>query len=88
VFRARSRDGRVTVGIVAVLRLAVSFAGDPLVVAASFLLGASALGAVILMSDLLSNKHRDRLSITAFRRLAWIVAVLAALALVLVALTL
>lgn len=75
-------------GIVAIARLAFSFTGDPLVVAAAFLLGASALGAVILMSDLLSNKHRDRLSITAFRRLAWVVAVLAALALLLLALTL
>jgi hypothetical protein len=57
-------------------------------VVASFLLGASALGAVMLMSDLLSNKHRDRLPIMAFRRLAWGVAFLAAAALLLLALTL
>jgi len=81
-----SRFGAIMV-IVAFLRLALSVGGEPLVVVASFLLGASALGAVILMSDLLSNKHRDRLSITAFRRLASTVAVLAAMALLSLALT-
>jgi len=74
--------------IVTFIRLALSLGGDPLVVVALFLLGASALGAVMLMSDLLSNKHRDRLSITAFRRLAWGVAFLAAAALLLLALRL
>jgi hypothetical protein len=74
--------------IVTFIRLALSLGGDPLVVVALFLLGASALGAVMLMSDLLSNKHRDRLSITAVRQLAWGVAFLAAAALLLLALRL
>ena len=74
--------------IVAFIRLALSLGGDPLVVIASFLLGAGALGAVMLMSDLLSIKHRDRLSIMAFRRLAWAVAFMAAAALLLLALAL
>lgn len=74
--------------IVAFIRLALSLSGDPLVVIASFLLGASALGAVMLMSDLLSIKHRDRLSIMVFRRLAWAVAFMAAAALLLLALAL
>lgn len=71
--------------IVAAVRLALSLGSDPLLVIVGFLLGASALGAVILMTDLLSNKHRDRLSTTMFRSLAWAVAVLAASALSLLA---
>jgi hypothetical protein len=71
--------------IVAAVRLALSLGNDPLLVVASFLLGASALGAAILMVDLLSSKHPDRLSTTMFRRLAWTVAILAAVALLLLA---
>ena len=68
--------------------MALSLADDPLVLVAVGLLICSGLGAVVLMIDLLSSKQRDRLSITAFRRLAWVVAVLAAVALLLLALSL
>jgi hypothetical protein len=72
----------------AVILMALSLADDPLVLVALGLLICGALGAMVLMSDLLSNKHRDRLSIVAFRRLAWGVAGLAATALLLLALSL
>jgi len=63
--------------IVAAVRLALSLGGEPILVVVLFLLAASAVGAVILISDLLSVKHRDRLSSGTFRGLAWAVAVLA-----------
>ena len=74
--------------IVAVVRLALSFTNDPLITVAVVLLVCSAIGALILMSDVLSNKRRDRLSILACRRISWAVSVLAAVALLLLALSL
>ena len=68
------------------LLMALSLADDPQIVAAVALLLCSALGATVLIIDLLSDKHRDRLSMIAFRRLAWVVAALAAAALLLLAL--
>ena len=72
----------------AAILMALSLADDPLVPVALGLLVCSAFGAMVLMSDLLSSKHRDRLSIVAFRRLAWGVAGLPAPALLLLALSL
>ena len=72
--------------IYAVILIALTLADEPLVLVAMGLLICGALGAMVLMSDLLSIKHRDRLSIVAFRRLAGGVAALAATALLLLAL--
>jgi hypothetical protein len=73
--------------IVAAVRLALSLGGDPILVVVLFLLAASGLGAAILVSDLLSVKHRDRLPSGAFRGLALAVAVLAVTAPLLLATT-
>lgn len=72
----------------AVILMALSLTDDPLVLVALALLVCGAIGAIVLISDLLSIKRRDRLSIVAVRRLAWVVAALAALALLLLALSL
>ena len=72
----------------AAILMALSLADDPLVPVALGLLVCSAFGAMVLMTDLLSSKHRDRLSIVAFRRLAWGVTGLPATALLLLALSL
>ena len=73
--------------IVAAVRLALSLGGEPIVVVVLFPLAVSAAGAVILISGLLSVKHRDRLSSATFRGLAWAVGVLAATAPLLLATT-
>lgn len=72
----------------AAILVALSLVGEPMVLVAVVLLICSALGAGVLLSDLLSRRHRDRLSLAAVRRLSWAVATLAAAALLLLALSL